>query len=308
MRNLKYRILGANRGGREHTAALLASPAGTMLESVHIVDPTPGRAQSLAGPFEERGVETTYAEDSAQSRSEVDVLEISIDDATDTADILSNSRSIPLTECGIVVAANIHGDLGGNVIAIGTTLTPAEKEIRSQAEAVFDRIAALSPKRQTSKNITERILNSSQVGLARQGMHDHFVEKSTNLGLEQAEDQSDLFVIDSRGSEHLIHAVEAHNQPPRRKLKDIAIHEVLPSAPASDPRSGVVFYDNKDHPWLFFVFGQYTRNRWSVLRTIELPVRLPAPRIVELETSEISERKSRISSAREVISETFVTD
>lgn len=310
---IAYEIIGANRGGKEHVDSLLTSPAGALIESVRVADPTPGRARDLAGRLSSEGreIDATYLETKAPVESEADIRAIAIDDAQDTADILSAPTQAKLTECTLVVAANTQGDLGGTVRAIGTTLTARADETQAESDAVFGRIAELSPGRRTSKNITDRILNSPQVKFARRGMHDHFSAVSTQFAVDGEQDLSSLWIASGdSGAVSQLDAIEAPHKTLRRDLKRIAVHDVLAAPARGDEamqRRTVVFYNNAE-PRLYFVEAVRSRSSWVVMHTYELPVVLPVSPTIDVSEANRDRDDGWVSKAREVVSETFVTD
>ena len=169
----------------------------------------------------------------------------------------------------------------------------------------------LAPKRRTSKNITDRIVNSAQVGSARRGIHQHFGAVSPKFALDDAQDLSSLWIANGdSGSVCRLDAIEAPHRTLRRELKRIAACEVLTASSIENEapqRRAVVFY-NTVEPQLYFVEAVYSRGRWVVRNTYELPVVLPASPVIDVSETNRSRDGGWVTNARQAVADTFVTD
>ncbi len=275
MTHHNYRINGAHRGGLEHFKEIDRQRdrfAG--VRRVEVVDPTEGRAMDLARRFQSLGVSTLGVEESAAASASSDIVVTGIDDAAETASLLRSATSARLYETGLVVSSDVHGALGGSVLAVQTTLTPDAKEAHADAANVFDRVSALVPARETSKNITERVLNSRPAARARTEMHRRFVEQSADFVEGGAIDAEFRVVDGGSGTGFTATTASAPRTARRRDLKRMALHEIAPAIDTADSARAVVFYDSAD-PWLYIVLTSFSRGRWVPRRAIELPVQPP---------------------------------
>lgn len=278
MTQYNYRINGAHRGGQSHFAEIekrRGQFAG--LRQLEVVDPTAGRAIGLAMQFEELGVPAVGIEQTATTDTSHDMVTTGIDDAAETARLLRGAPSARSYQTGLVVSSDVHGALGGSVLALQTSLTPDAKETTADAVNVFDRVSALAPARETSKNITERVLNSRPAARARSEMHRRFVEQSADFVEGGAIDAEFRVVDGGSGAGFTATTASAPRTARRRDLKKVALHEIAPAIDTADSARAVVFYDTAD-PWLYIVLASYSRGRWVHRRAIELPVQAPPVR------------------------------
>jgi len=295
MTHHNYRINGAHRGGLEHFKEIdRQRDRFTGVRQVEVVDPTEGRAMDLARRFQSLGVSTLGIEESAAASASSNIVVTGIDDAVETASLLRSAPSARLYETGLVVSSDVHGALGGSVLAVQTTLTPDAKETHADAVNVFDRVSALVPARETSRNITERVLNSRPAATARSAMHRRFVEQSADY-VEGGVIDAEFRVVDGgSGTGFTATTASAPRTARRRDLKRMALHEIAPAIDTADSARAVVFYDTAD-PWLFVVLASFSRGRWVPRRAIELPVQAPPVR-----TFQFTDPRRDIGRAREV--------
>ena len=295
MTHYNYRINGAHRGGQNHfTEIEKRRDRFAGLRQLEVVDPTAGRAADLAAQFGALGIPTVGIEDPASDSSPRDIVMTGIDDAVETARLLENAPFAHLYETGEVVSSDVHGGLGGSVFALQTTLLPEATDTHAHSLNAMKRVAALASTRETSRNITERVLNSRPAARARSEMHRRFVEQSADFVEGGAIDAEFRVVDGGSGAGFTATTASAPRTARRRDLKNMALHEIAPAIDTADSARAVVFYDTAD-PWLYIVLASYSRGRWIHRRAIELPVQAPPVR-----TFHFTDPRRDVGRAREI--------
>ena len=276
---------GAHRGGREFAIELenllSASPRSI---KVQVVDPHPGRAESLAENLRASGISASPSAARASTKSRAPARVVVIDDARQTARLLENSGSTPHFQTGLVVAAPTLGPLGGGSFGISTTVSPGRSPAREGSQAVFDRIQELSPTRETSTHVSGPILSARSTRTARCEM-DAALANRTMSYFDGERVASELRVVD--GADGSAYAMRVISTPPRtrrRDLKMLTLNELLPNDPDPGQHQGVFFTEDSD-PRLFLVLARFDaiRERWRIHKTVDLPT--PAPPELRLEFS-----------------------
>lgn len=303
---VRYEIHGAHRGGRDHLQLLSdkvqASPVARMPE-VGLHDLRADRTQELAHRFERQGVSVTVHDEGAPLEINTAIEVFAIDDAKRVAREVDNCVSSPVLEVGILVAAPTVERLGGQVIALGATLTPGAKEVSRQTRPLFSTVADMTEERQSSRNMSASIVNSVQMDRARSGLHNRLTDSSLDY-LERGTVSADIFAVDGRTNGVFTLAVlEARRDTRRQGLKDLVTHEILPQVMEGEDRAGVAFYDSRD-PWLYLVFAQKNGSRWRTANIVELPVRILEPLVMPV--GALVEERPQKSAA--TWSRTWVTD
>ena len=304
--SVRYDIHGAHRGGRDHLQLLSdkvqASPVARMPE-VGLHDLRADRTQELAHRFERQGVSVTVHDEGAPLEINTAIEVFAIDDAKRVAREVDKPVSSPVLEVGILVAAPTVERLGGQVIALGATLTPDAKEGSQQTRPLFSTVADMTEERHSSRNMSASIVNSVQMNRARSGLHNRLTDSSLDY-LERGTVSADIFAVDGRTNGVFTLAVlEARRDTRRQDLRDLATQEILPQVMSAEDRAGVAFYDSQD-PWLYLVFARRRGSYWRTANMVEFPVQILGQTVIPV--GDLVEERPKSSPA--TWSRTWVTD
>jgi hypothetical protein len=277
MRNT-YRQNGCNRGGTEHALQLAdkATDQARRSLAIELVDPEPGRAATLAQILAARGLPVTAYETPAPRPSPVTIDVYAVDDVDVLARALEGPIRSSLVEgVALVSVPSIDGS-GGAVIGLAAGVTASAPAVREDAGVILDRIAALSPGRQSSERMSAHAVHADQMPRARHAAHDWLTTQSASF-LTTGHAAPGLVAADGfSGTAYRLEVVEDRWETRRGVLKQTALQEILPQARDAGESQGVVFYERQD-PWLYLVLARRRADRWRLDRALELPVTMPQP-------------------------------
>ena len=304
--NIEFQQIGGNRGGRAFKKSFDDEiKDSSKLRSVEIVDLDLNRAEALAESYQKSGIPAVGSEGPPNLSHTPSVRVTAIDDAPETLRILQGSKKVPLHATGLVVSSDINGRLGGIVFSLEETLAAGDKRTQLDAEILDERIAWLSPTRETSQNLTAPLLNEGSALFARSAMHSHFARQTNNF-IEGKQVQSEISVFDSQsGDRHRIYLLEVPRQESRLRLKRASTREILPSVKETSNLAGIAFYSKED-PWIYFVLAKFYHGRWVFRRAIELPVQRPP--VVRIQVQDERDLQPKALTRRIEASRVYITD
>ncbi len=200
------------------------------------------------------------------------------------ASIWAGSKAPKLNHAGILALDGSFGHRHGAPIGLLATSGEGHRARRTEAQLLFDRLAAAAPERQTSRNIMEWIANSSPVRTARNVMQHVAAERSTRH-LSGKEVGDCVEVIDgASGVVFDLDVAEAPSGSRTSALRDAAVHDLLPGH-ANDRQHRAVAFIERSNPSILAVLAERRRDRWTVRRIVELPPRPVTRRRVALEAA-----------------------
>lgn len=266
---IRYEIAGTNRGGRDHLDAVLSAHEHPEEIAFHFTDSKDGRAESLAAEVREEGMTATSSNAKARNSSRFAVQTIAVDSAEDLAQIHAQPQKAQLLNSGILVAETLEETLGGVVLGIGTTTVLGGPEGPANAPEVHNRIAELVGPPLSSRFMAAPLLNEVQMASTRERVHTRLAEKSLQHLMGNTPN-TEMFVEDGiNGKRYSLATVEVNDTTPRRKLLQVARHEILPTLDGVEV-AGVLFFA-KERAWLFGVLASRSAGTWHVDNTVELP-------------------------------------
>lgn len=279
---LKLQLLGANRGGRAFTHAMLEAlrPLPQNL-TVQIVDREPHRAEELASLWREAGISAYGLEGLAEevsSQQPADCRVVALDDLTATQQVVGvvgkeNQRHLLF---GFMIVSPTS-QFGGRVIGVGGSFGADDPFTASQAHTLVNQFSRIVGTRTRSHELSAPIFNSIQTNNTRLLLHQELAHL-TIASLLKGQTLNSLFVVEKLSPpptniHKVITLTPVSQRTARRELRHIALE--IATVQSTPPNAAVVFYD-PDEAWLYLALLTF-KDRWFIKTTVEFP----PPRILE---------------------------